>query len=75
MAVIAGGGETCADVEYLRAEAALFGKLPSDSTVWRTFHEITPGTHDDLKSATAEVRAKVWGRSSVTTHPLSVATS
>jgi hypothetical protein len=66
MAVIAGGGESCADIEYLRAEASLFGNVPSDSTVWRTFHEITPETREELKSALAEVRAKVWRRSAAT---------
>ena len=29
MATIAGGGESCADVEYLRAEETLFGFVPS----------------------------------------------
>jgi hypothetical protein len=66
MAVIAGGGESCADIEYLRSEASLFGFVPSDSTVWRTFHEISSGTRDGLKAALAEVRAKVWRRSTVT---------
>jgi hypothetical protein len=66
MAVIAGGGESCADIEYLRSEASLFGFVPSDSTVWRTFHEIKPETREGLKSAMAEVRAKVWSRSPAT---------
>jgi hypothetical protein len=66
MAVIAAGGESCADIEYLRSEASLFGHVPSDSTVWRTFHEITAATRDELKGAMAEVRAKVWSRSSAT---------
>jgi hypothetical protein len=67
MAVIAGGGESCADIEYLRAETSLFGNVPSDSTVWRTFHEITSSTRDELKAAMARVRAKVWSRSAATT--------
>ena len=66
MATIAGGGKSCADVEYLRDEPTLFGFVPSDSTVWRTFHEISPTTRDELKLAVADVRAKVWSRSSVT---------
>jgi hypothetical protein len=37
--VLAGGGESCADVEHLRAQSELFGDVPSDSTVYRTFHE------------------------------------
>jgi len=67
MATLAGGGESCADVEYLRAEEALFGFVASDSTVWRCFHEITPETRAALKTSMAEVRAKVWHRSAATT--------
>lgn len=59
MATIAGGGESCADIEFLRAEETLFGSVPSDSTVWRTFHEITSQVRDDLKAALADVRAGV----------------
>ena len=66
MAVIAGGGESCADVEFLRQEETLFGFVPSDSTVWRTFHEITPETRAALLRALGEVRTKVWARSSAT---------
>jgi len=66
MATIAGGGESCADIEYLRQEETLFGFVPSDSTVWRTFHEITPKTRVALKKALASVRAKVWSRSAAT---------
>jgi Transposase DDE domain group 1 len=67
MATIAGGGESCADIEYLRAEETLFGFVPSDSTVWRCFHEITPETRTNLKAALATVREKVWSRSGATT--------
>ena len=66
MAVIAGGGESCADIEYLRSEPSLFGFVPSDSTVWRTFGEITPEIREALKGAMAEVRAEVWRRSAAT---------
>jgi Transposase DDE domain group 1 len=65
--VVAGGGESCADVEHLRAQADLFGSVPSDSTVFRAFHEITPAVRAGLAEATAEVRAKVWARSADTT--------
>ena len=64
--VFAGGGESCADIEHLRLQSSLFGSVPSDSTVHRTFHEITSSTRTDITSAMAEVRAKVWARSSVT---------
>ena len=64
--VFAGGGESCADIEHLRLQSTLFGSVPSDSTVHRTFHEITSSTRAEIALAMAEVRAKVWARSSVT---------
>ena len=66
MAMLAGGGEACADIEFLRSEERLFGFVASDSTLWRTLHEITPATRDEVKRAIAGVRAEVWRRSSVT---------
>ena len=44
--MLAGGGESCADIEHLRLQPDLFGSVPSDSTVFRTFHQLdekTPG--------------------------------
>ncbi|MHB1511432.1 MAG: IS1380 family transposase [Acidimicrobiales bacterium] len=66
MLVLAGGGESCADIEHLRAEGALFGHVASDSTVHRAFHEIDTVTRGTIAAATAAVRAKVWKRSSQT---------
>jgi hypothetical protein len=61
MLVLAGGGESCADIEYLRAEADLFEDVCSDSTLYRTFtedlpEEVLPG----LKAGFAQVRETVW---------------
>jgi len=67
MLMLAGGGESCADIEHLRAQPVLFGAVPSDSTLWRTFHQITPSTLAGLWEAVAEIRAQVWARSSATT--------
>ena len=64
--VLAGGGESCLDVEHLRIGADLFGAVPSDTTVARTFHEIGASTRDGIADALAEVRSEVWRRSSVT---------
>ena len=60
--MLAGGAESCADIEYLRAQADLFGQAPSDSTVFRTFHEITPEVRGALAAGFAGVRAEVWRR-------------
>jgi hypothetical protein len=64
--MLAGGGESCADIEYLRAQADLFGQVPSDSTVYRTFHEITPEVRAAIATGFAEVRAEVWRRTAAT---------
>ncbi|MHB8334146.1 MAG: IS1380 family transposase [Acidimicrobiales bacterium] len=65
--VLAGGGESCADIEHLRLQRDLFGWVPSDSTVYRTFHELAPSTIRDLHGAVAHVRAKVWDQLGLTT--------
>ena len=44
--MLAGGGESCADIEHLRLQGDLFGSVPSDTTVFRTFHEITPADEE-----------------------------
>jgi hypothetical protein len=65
--VLAGGGESCLDIKYLRSGDQLFGAVPSDTTVSRAIHEITPQRRDALIGALAEVRAQIWSRSSATT--------
>lgn len=42
--MLAGGGDGCADIEHLRAQAELFGAVPSDSTLYRTFRSISADT-------------------------------
>jgi hypothetical protein len=66
MLMFAGGGEACTDIEALRAQAALFGAVPSDSTLHRVFHQLDGATRERLWQAMAEVRAEVWARSSAT---------
>ena len=65
--MLAGGGESCADIEHLRLQEDLFASVPSDTTVFRTFHEMTPSTEDGDRQGMAEVRAEVWRRSGATT--------
>jgi Transposase DDE domain group 1 len=67
MLMLAGGGEACADIEHLRAQADLFGSVPSDSTLYRTFRHIDSSTLAGLWDAMATVRSAVWRRSAVTT--------
>lgn len=67
MLMLAAGGEACADIERLRAQPDLFGSVPSDSTLYRTFRQLDSSTLDGLWEAMAEVRAGVWRRSAATT--------
>ncbi len=64
---LAGGGESCLDIEHLRIGDDLFGSVPSDTTVARMFHEIGASTREGIASAMAGVRAEVWSRSAATT--------
>jgi hypothetical protein len=68
--VLAGGGESCADVEHLRAQVDLFGDVPSDSTVYRTFHEFDADQRGEFARALAEVREKVWAKLDTTGGPV-----
>ncbi len=58
--VLAGGGESCSDIEHLRAQDTLFGAVPSDTTVFRTFHELIHERRDALAPGIQKVREKVW---------------
>jgi hypothetical protein len=63
--MLAGGGESCADIEHLRLQEDLFGSVPSDTTVFRTFHEIDAKTRTAIGAAMAQVRSKVWSEASL----------
>jgi len=67
MLMLAGGGECCADIEHLRAQDALFGRVPSDTTVWRSFQRIDAKVLSGLWEAMAETRASTWSRMGATT--------
>lgn len=62
---LAGSGESCLDVEHLRIGDDVFGSVPSETTVARTFHEIAPETRTAIAEATAGVKAEVWRRSAI----------
>ena len=64
--VLAGGGESCLDIEHLRAGSDLFGSVPSDTTVARAFAEITAEDRSRVASALAPLRTEVWSRSDAT---------
>lgn len=70
MLMLAGGGESVADIEHMRTQDRLFGPVPSDTTLRRTILAIDPTTLAGLASAVAETRALVWSRSSATAGPV-----
>lgn len=67
--MLAGGGESCLDIEHLRAGPDLFGSVPSDTTVARTFSKITAADRQTVAAALAPLRERVWSQSGVTTGP------
>lgn len=63
MLMLAGGGESCADIETLASQRRLFGEVCSDSTLYRTFTETLDS--DALlraREAVAGIRSEVWAR-------------
>lgn len=67
MLMLAGGGEACTDIEYLRAQPELFGDVASDSTVYRMFtDDLSPEVIEELCAGFAAVRAQVWRRAKLT---------
>jgi hypothetical protein len=63
MLMLAGGGESCADIETLASQDRLFGQVCSDTTLYRTFtNTLTPDTVESARRAMAQVRSDVWKR-------------
>ena len=69
MLMPAGGGEACTDVEFLRSEPGLFGRVGSDSTLYRTMRSIDSGIRAGLGEGMATVRERVWDRLSTDPTP------
>ena len=68
MLMLAGGGESCADIEALASQGRLFGEVCSDTTLYRTFVEtLDPGSVASARRAMAQVRAEVWRRTTAPT--------
>jgi hypothetical protein len=64
--VLAGGGESCLDIEHLRAQPTLFGTVPSDTTVSRSLHALDGKDRNLLAAGIATTRASVWHRLGLT---------
>ena len=67
MLMLAGGGESCADIEALASQDRLFGDVCSDTTLYRTFTDtLTPDAVVRARQAMAGVRSEVWRRTAAT---------
>lgn len=58
--MLAGGGESCLDIEHLRAGPVLFGGVASDTTVARTLAAIGLADRERVAAAVAPLRERVW---------------
>ncbi len=67
MLMLAGVGESCADIEHLRGQSRPFGPVASAPTLYRTFREIDAETLEGLWAAVGETRAWGCARSAATT--------
>lgn len=67
MLMLAGGGESCADIEALASQGRLFGDVCSDTTLYRTFtRTLDEAALVRARRAMAQVRTQVWRRTSAT---------
>lgn len=63
MLMLAGGGESCADIESLRPQDRLFESVCSDSTLYRTFtRTLDEKALADARDAMTGIRSRVWAR-------------
>ncbi len=68
MVMLAGGGESCTDIETLRSQSRLFGEVCSDTTLYRTFTEtLDVDAVERARQAVSLIRDRVWERSAATT--------
>lgn len=58
--MIADGGEAIADIDVLRHQAPVLGRVASPATVWRTLDEISSGRVKKIATARARTRRHVW---------------
>ena len=58
--MLAGGGESCSDIEYLRSQRDLFGEVASDSPLYRVLRGVDASKLTSIWAAVAGVRARVW---------------
>nr|WP_218855546.1 IS1380 family transposase [Nocardioides daedukensis] len=60
--MLADGGEAIADIDVLRHQAPVLGRVASPPTVWRTLDEVTGGRLKKIATARARARRHVWAQ-------------
>ena len=60
--MLADGGEAIADIDVLRHQSSVLGRVASAPTVWRALDEVTPGRLKRIQNARARVRRQVWSQ-------------
>ncbi|WP_263404762.1 transposase [Salinispora mooreana] len=58
--MIADGGEAIADIDVVRHQADVFGRVASPATCWRALDEVDPMRVRRIARARAKVRTRVW---------------
>jgi hypothetical protein len=58
--MIADGGEAIADIDVLRHQDDVLGRVASPATVWRMLNELSPGRMKKISTARARTRRRVW---------------
>ena len=59
--MLTAGGEAIADIDTLRHQTGLVGRVASAPTVWRVLDEATPAVLKRVEQARARTRRHVWG--------------
>lgn len=60
--MLADGGEAIADIDVLRHQGGVLGRVASPPTVWRTLDEVTGSRLKKIQAARARVRRHVWAQ-------------
>jgi len=65
--MLAGGGDSCSDIEALGSQDRLFADVCSDTTLYRTFTDtLDPDAVERARRAMAGIRGEVWRRTAAT---------
>ena len=60
--MLADGGEAIADIDVLRHQCGVLGRVASPPTVWRTLDEVTGARLKKIQAARARTRRHVWAQ-------------